>query len=30
MKPPFLLDGIAAAKKGKVLNYKPERDVHLE
>ncbi|CAD8182087.1 unnamed protein product [Paramecium pentaurelia] len=30
IKPPFLLDGIAAAKKGKVLNYKPEKDVHLE
>ncbi|CAD8088627.1 unnamed protein product [Paramecium sonneborni] len=30
IKPPFQLDGIAAAKQGKVLNYKPEKDVHLE
>ncbi|CAD8186331.1 unnamed protein product [Paramecium octaurelia] len=30
IKPPFMLDGIAAAKKGKVLNYRPEKDVHLE
>ncbi|CAK82874.1 unnamed protein product (macronuclear) [Paramecium tetraurelia] len=29
IKPPFLLDGIAAANKGKVLSYRPEKDVHL-
>jgi hypothetical protein len=30
IKPPFLLDGVQASKKGKALGYKPEKDIHLE
>lgn len=30
IKPPFLLDGIYAARRGKVLDYKAEKDSHLE
>ncbi|CAD8082753.1 unnamed protein product [Paramecium sonneborni] len=30
IKPPFLLDGVCAAKRGKVLDYKAEKDSHLE
>lgn len=30
IKPPFLLDGIQVARKRKLLDYKPERDAHLE
>ncbi|CAK73972.1 unnamed protein product (macronuclear) [Paramecium tetraurelia] len=30
IKPPFLLDGVSAARRGKVLDYKPEKDIHLE
>ena len=29
-KPPFMLDGISAARRGKVLDYKAEKDTHLE
>ncbi|CAD8189374.1 unnamed protein product [Paramecium octaurelia] len=30
IKPPFLLDGVSAARRGKVLDYKAEKDSHLE
>ncbi|CAD8170905.1 unnamed protein product [Paramecium pentaurelia] len=30
IKPPFLLDGVSAARRGKVLDYKAEKDTHLE
>ncbi|CAD8085179.1 unnamed protein product [Paramecium sonneborni] len=30
IKPPFLLDGVYAAKRGKVLDYRAEQDSHLE
>ncbi|CAD8180254.1 unnamed protein product [Paramecium pentaurelia] len=30
IKPPFFLDGVQAARRGKVLDYKAEKDTHLE
>ncbi|CAD8171148.1 unnamed protein product [Paramecium octaurelia] len=30
IKPPFQLDGVSAARRGKVLDYKAEKDTHLE